>query len=629
MTKKYFIIDFDSTFIKVEAMDIMAEVTLDGRADKLEKIQKIQDITELGMVGKMTFQETLEKRIDILEGNQKHFAPLIEKLEQSITTSFENNQSFFKTFKDQIYIVSGGFKEYITPIVTKFEIPEEQVFANDFEYDAQGNITGFNKDNVLSQEGGKVELLKSLNLDGDIVVIGDGYNDYKLKEAGLANKFFAFTENVSRDVVTEAADHITPSFDEFLYTSDLPMNISYPKNRIKVLLLENVHPNAQKMFDTEGYQVEIVSGSLDEAELCEKIKDVSILGIRSKTQVTRKVIESANRLLAVGAFCIGTNQIDLQACTDKGVMVFHAPYSNTRSVVELAIGEMIMLSRRTFVQSSNIHNGVWHKSANASNEIRGKKLGIIGYGNIGSQLSVLAENLGLDVYYYDTDEKLSLSNATKLDSMEELLSSCDIITLHVDGNKNNTNIIGEKEFELMKDGVIFLNLARGFVVDIQALVKYLKNGKIRGAAVDVYPEEPKASKSEFISELQGLENVILTPHVGGSTEEAQADIGNFVPNNIINFINKGNLAASVNIPPMQLPSFDGSHRLIHIHRNEPGVMSKINAVYAKFNLNIVGQYLKTTEKVGYVITDIMKDYDKEVIDELKKIENTIKFRVLY
>ena len=629
MAKKNFIIDFDSTFIKVEAMDLMAEVTLDGRADKSDVIAKIQHYTDLGMEGKMSFQETLEKRIDLLDGHKKHFQPLIEKLEKNVTNSFVSNKSFFELFSQQIYIVSGGFKEYITPITTKYGIPESHVFANDFTYDDQDNIIGYNSENVLSQEGGKVELLKSLHLDGDIYVIGDGYNDFKLKEAGLANKFFAFTENIERAIVTKEADHVTPSFDEFLYTSNLPMNISYPKNRIKVLLLENVHPNAQQMFSDEGYQVEIVSGSLDEEELCEKIKDVSVLGIRSKTQITQKVIDSAKRLIAIGAFCIGTNQIDLKACTKKGVVVFHAPYSNTRSVVELAIGEMIMLSRKTFVQSTNIHKGRWHKSANESNEIRGKKLGIIGYGSIGSQLSVLAENMGMDVYYYDTDEKLALSNATKIDHLDTLLQTCDFITLHVDGNTSNTNLIGEREFELMKDGVIFLNLARGFVVDIKALAKYVKNGKVRGAAVDVYPEEPKASKSAFETQLKGLENVILTPHVGGSTEEAQANIGDFVPNNIINFVNKGNLAASVNIPPMQLPTFDGSHRLIHIHRNEPGIMSKINAVYAKFNLNIVGQYLKTTESIGYVITDIMKDYDDDVINELKKIEHTIKFRVLY
>lgn len=629
MVKKNFIIDFDSTFIKVEAMDIMAEVTLAGHPEYAKRLKGIADITNLGMEGKMSFQETLEKRIALLDGNKSHMPALIKKLEANITKSFASNSDFLREFASQIYIVSGGFTDYIKPIVTKYGIPDENVFANDFIYDEKGNIIDFNHENKLSQEGGKVELLKSLNLEGDILVIGDGYNDFKLKEAGLANKFFAFTENVSRNIVTKGADHITPSFDEFLYTSKLPMKISYPKNRIKVLLLENVHENAQRMFSDEGYQVEIVSGSLDELELCEKIKDVSILGIRSKTQVTQKVIDSANRLIAVGAFCIGTNQIDLDACTNKGVVVFHAPYSNTRSVVELAIGEMIMLSRRTFVQSTNIHEGLWHKSAVSSNEIRGKKLGIIGYGNIGAQLSVLAENLGMDVYYYDIDEKLALSNATKCASMEELLSLSDFVTLHVDGNKENTNIIGAKEFELMKDGVIFLNLARGFVVDIDALVANLKSGKVRGCAVDVFPEEPKASKSEFETKLQGFENVILTPHVGGSTEEAQANIGDFVPSNIINFVNKGNLAASVNIPSMQLPTFEGAHRLIHIHRNEPGIMGQINNIYSKYGLNIVGQYLKTTEEVGYVITDIAKNYEKDVIEELKGVKGSIKFRVLY
>ena len=491
MAKKNFIIDFDSTFIKVEAMDLMAEVTLAGRSDSDTILSKIQHFTDLGMEGKMSFEQTLEKRIQLLEGHKSHFQPLIEKLEQNITSSFVSNRSFFEMFSNQIFIISGGFKEYITPIVTKFGIPEGHIYANEFVYDQQDNIIGFDEENVLSKEGGKVTLLKSLNLEGDIYVIGDGYNDFKLKEAGLANKFFAFTENIERAIVTAQADHITPSFDEFLYTSNLPMNISYPKNRIKVLLLENIHPNAQKMFEEEGYQIEIISGSLDEAELCQKIKDVSVLGIRSKTQITPKVIESAKRLIAIGAFCIGTNQIDLNACTNKGIVVFHAPYSNTRSVVELAIGEMIMLSRKTFVQSSNIHQGKWHKSASNSNEIRGKKLGIIGYGSIGSQLSVLAENMGMDVYYYDTDEKLALSNATKIDKLDTLLKTCDFITLHVDGDKANTNLIGQREFNLMKEGVIFLNLSRGFVVDIDALAQNIKSGKIRGAAVDVFPKNLK------------------------------------------------------------------------------------------------------------------------------------------
>lgn len=627
--KQTFIIDFDSTFIQVEAMDELAEISLNGDENQQKVIQEIQEITNLGMEGKMSFTQTLEERVKLLKANQKHLPLLVGVLKGKVSTSIERNKNFFKEFSDQIYIVSGGFKEYIDPILELFNIPSNQVFANTFKYDDQGNIVGFDRENVLSNEGGKVALLKEMKIEGEVYVIGDGYNDFLLKDAGLADKFFAFTENVQRDIVSKVADHVAPCFDEFLYTSNLPMNISYPKSRIKVLLLENIHPSALDIFGEEGYQVECVSGSLDEAELCEKIKDVSIIGIRSKTQVSAAVLKHANRLLAVGAFCIGTNQIALQACSQKGVVVFNAPYSNTRSVVELAIGEMIMLNRRIFNHSTNIHEGNWHKSAANSNEIRGKKLGIVGYGNIGSQLSVIAEMLGLRVYYYDTDEKLSLGNAVKCKTLKELLNQSDIVTMHVDGDVNNNNIIGEKEFEMMKDGVIFLNLSRGFVVDINALASALKSGKVRGASVDVYPEEPKASKSSFETVLKGLDNVILTPHIGGSTAEAQANIGEFVPQNIINYINTGNLAASVNMPSIQLPEFENTHRLIHIHRNEPGVLAEINNIFAKHKINITGQYLRTNETIGYVITDVSRGYTDDLIPTLKGIEHTLRFRVLY
>lgn len=627
--KQFFIIDFDSTFIQVEAMDELAEITLENKPNKEELILKIQDITNLGMEGEMSFTQTLEERVKILEAHRDHFVPLVERLMRKVSTSISRNKNFFEEFKDQIYIVSGGFKEYIDPILETYGIPSNQVFANTFTYDADGKVIGFDYENDLSQEGGKVSLLKKMNLDGKIYVIGDGYNDFLLKDAGVADKFFAFTENVQRDIVAKVADHVAPSFDEFLYTSKLPMALSYPKSRIKVLLLENIHPSAAEIFEEEGYQIETVSGSLDEAELIEKIKDVSIIGIRSKTQITAEVLKHANRLLAVGAFCIGTNQIDLDACSKKGVVVFNAPYSNTRSVVELAIGEMIMLSRKTFVQSTNIHNGTWHKSAANSNEVRGKKLGIVGYGNIGSQLSVIAEMLGMEVHYYDRDEKLALGNAKKCKTIDELFEKSDIISMHVDGNTNNKNIITKAEFDKMKDGVIFLNLSRGFVVDVNDLADAVKSGKVRGAAVDVYPEEPKASKSEFETVLKGLDNVILTPHIGGSTAEAQANIGEFVPQNIINYINAGNLAASVNMPAIQLPEFQETHRLIHIHKNEPGVLAEINNLFARHSINIYGQYLRTNENIGYVITDVGRKYSDALIPDLKGIEHTLRFRVLY
>ena len=425
-----------------------------------------------------------------------------------------------------------------------------------------------------------------------------------------------------------SADHIAPNLDEFLYVNDLPRNISYPKNRIKILLLENVHADAFTKLSKDGFSVETVSKSLSEDELIEKIKDVHVLGIRSKTNVTQKVIDAADKLMVVSAFCIGTKQIDLEACKENGVVVFNAPYSNTRSVVELAIAEIIMLMRSVFQRSTEIHNGQWNKTAEGSREVRGKKLGIVGYGNIGKQLSVLAEALGMDVCYYDVEDKLSLGNATKMNTLKELLEISDVVTLHVDDNAANKNFFGEKEISEMKDGAHLVNLSRGFVVDIKALAAALKSGKLAGAAVDVYPEEPRKN-GEFLTDLKGLSNVILTPHVGGSTEEAQRDIADFVPSKIMAYINSGNTVDAVNFPNIRLPRQTKAHRFLHIHKNVPGVMAKINKVLAEYNLNITGQYLSTDPKVGYVITDLDKEYNTEVIDELRKIEGTIKFRVLY
>lgn len=396
-----------------------------------------------------------------------------------------------------------------------------------------------------------------------------------------------------------------------------------------MLLLENVHPVAVARLREEGFSVETERAALSEDELCERIRDVSVLGIRSKTQVTRRVLDNAKRLMVIGAFCIGTNQIDLRAATEKGIAVFNAPFSNTRSVVELAVAEMIMLIRNIPDKVVKMHAGVWDKSAKGSYEIRGKKLGIIGYGNIGTQLSVLAEALGMKVLYYDREEKLALGNAVKCRSMTELLEEADVVSLHVDGRESNTNMIGAREFQLMKDGVIFLNLSRGHVVDINALRESILSGKVAGCGIDVFPEEPASNAEEFVSPLRGLPNTILTPHIGGSTSEAQENIGYFVPAKIADYINTGSTSNSVNFPNLTLPTLKDAHRLIHIHANVPGVLARINLVLADSGVNIVGQYLKTNEQIGYVITDINKAYNKEVIKALRKIEHTIKFRVLY
>ncbi|MFC6860294.1 phosphoglycerate dehydrogenase [Zunongwangia atlantica] len=628
-TKRNYVIDFDSTFTQVEALDVLGEISLADAKDKKAKLAELKSLTDRGMEGKLAFRDSLRERLDILEAEEKHLDPLIENLKTRISKSFRRNEEFFRENRDNIYIMSNGFKEFIIPIVAELGIKAEHVFANDFVFDENRKIVGFNTENVLSSNNGKVKQLQSLDLQGDVYVIGDGYTDYEIKAAGLANKFYAFTENVERDKVTEKADHITPSFDEFLYLHKMNKAISYPKNRIKVLLLENVHADAVKIMKEEGYNVQTVAGALDEEELSEQIKDVHVLGIRSKTQLTKKVLENANRLMAVGAFCIGTNQIDLEACLDKGVAVFNAPYSNTRSVVELAIGEIIFLMRNLPDRISEMHKGIWNKSATGSFEVRGKKLGIVGYGNIGAQLSVMAESMGFDVYYYDLVERLALGNATKCSSLDELLQTVDIVTFHVDGRKENKNIIGDRELSLMKDGSYLLNLSRGSVIDIEALHKHISSGKIKGAGIDVFPKEPKTNQEEFVSKLKGLPNVILTPHIGGSTEEAQENIGNFVPGKIIEYINTGGTTNSVNFPNLQLPRLENAHRLIHIHHNKPGIIAHINRILAANDINVVGQHLKTNETIGYVITDINKKYDNDVIKELKGIEGTIRFRVLY
>ncbi len=624
-----YIFDFDSTITQVEALDILAEIVLKDNPDRDDVIAEIKEITNLGIDGEISFTESLERRIKLLNAHRDDLDELISRLQEKISESFNRNIDFFKSHKDQIKVISCGFKEFIDPIVEqRFDIASDCVSANTFTFDDQGYIIGFDKTNVLSKHNGKIDCLKQLNLPGEIQVIGDGYSDYVMKEAGVADKFFAYTENVNREKAVVNADFITNSLDEFLYINKLPRKISYPKNRIKILLLENIHQDAYNRLSKDGFSVELISTSLSEEELLEKIKGVHVLGIRSKTQVTQKVLDAADKLLVVSAFCIGTTQIDLEACKERGVIVFNAPYSNTRSVVELAIGQIVMLMRSIFPRSQEMHQKKWNKTAKGAQEIRHKKLGIIGYGNIGKQLSVLAEAIGMRVYFYDIDDQLAIGNAVKCNSMEQILKESDVVSLHVDDNKNNLKLIGARELKMMKKGSFLINLSRGFVVDIDALEQSLRSEHLAGAALDVFPVEPLANGA-YEHSLAGLPNVILTPHIGGSTFEAQKDIADFVPRKIMGYINSGSTVDAVNFPNIRLPKQDNAHRFLHIHKNVPGVMAEINNVLASYGLNISGQYLSTDNEVGYVITDINNSYDEKVIDALKEIRHTIKFRILY
>jgi D-3-phosphoglycerate dehydrogenase len=409
-----------------------------------------------------------------------------------------------------------------------------------------------------------------------------------------------------------------------------PKPTSYPKEKISILFLENISDTAIKQFRDAGYtDVRKLSGALSEEQLIQEIKNVHLLGIRSKTQITRRVLDNASKLQAIGCFCIGVNQVDLKAATQKGVVVFNAPYSNTRSVAELVIGASIILIRRIVDKNTAAHNGIWQKDAKGSYELRGKTLGIIGYGNIGTQVSILAEAIGMRVRYYDLATRLPLGNAESCKNLKELVGNSDIITLHVPETAQTKNMINKAVLKQCKKGAILLNYARGEVVDIPALAQALESGHIGGAAIDVFPWEPEKNGNKFTTPLQGLSNVLLTPHIGGSTEEAQQNIGVDVSHKLFNYLEMGTTTGSHTIPELSLPPQEGTHRILHIHKNVPGVLSSINTTLSRNNINILGQYLKTNEAIGYVVLDIDKKLSSKALSLLKEVKETLKVRMLY
>ncbi|HEV7642320.1 MAG TPA: phosphoglycerate dehydrogenase [Pyrinomonadaceae bacterium] len=405
---------------------------------------------------------------------------------------------------------------------------------------------------------------------------------------------------------------------------------SYPRSKIKVLLLENISDSAAAELEESGYTgIKRISGALSEAELVKAVRDVHMLGIRSKTQITKNVIEAADKLLAIGCFCIGVNQVDLKSATQKGVAVFNAPYSNTRSVAELVIGLSVMLIRKIIDKNTAAHNGAWMKDAAGSFELRGKTLGIVGYGNIGSQVSIMAEAMGMQVLYYDIATKLPHGNARQVRDLKELLKSSHIVTLHVPSDWTTRGMFDAETLRLLRKDALLINCSRGDIVDLTALKTLIEKEKISGAAIDVFPEEPEKSGDAFSTVMQHLPNVILTPHIGGSTEEAQANIGLDVTNKLVKYLELGASNGSHTIPPVDLPPHAGAHRILHIHKNIPGVLGEINSKLSKRGINILGQYLKTNEEIGYVIVDVDTKISQEAFEILKKTKGTIKTRMVY
>ncbi|WP_040977048.1 phosphoglycerate dehydrogenase [Necropsobacter massiliensis] len=406
--------------------------------------------------------------------------------------------------------------------------------------------------------------------------------------------------------------------------------VSLDKSKIKFLLLEGVHQNALDVLHAAGYtNIEYHKKALAPEELKEAIKDAHFVGLRSRTHLTAEILEHAGKLIAIGCFCIGTNQVDLEAAKARGIPVFNAPFSNTRSVAELVLGEILLLMRNIPQANAEVHRGLWNKSAVGSHEVRGKKLGIVGYGHIGSQLSIVAESLGMNVFFYDLETKLPLGNAQQVSTLEELLSGCDVISLHVPENASTKNLMSAERIAQLKQDCIFINAARGTVVDIDALAQALKEGRIRGAAIDVFPQEPASINEEFVSPLREFDNVLLTPHIGGSTAEAQENIGTEVATKFVKYSDNGSTLSAVNFPEVSLPEHRTAKRLLHIHENRPGILNKINQLFVDANINVAAQYLQTDSKIGYVVIDVETDDSSELLQQLRAIDGTIRARVLF
>ena len=627
--KPTLILDFDSTIVSVESLDLLAEISLAKHPERLARQAKIEELTRLGMEGKLDFRESLSQRIALLDANRTHVETLVKRLQKLISPSFASHKKQIQKCADRIYVVTGGFREFVEPILEQLKIPLDHLYANTLTFDKDGAITGFDEANPLSKAGGKVEVVQSLKHLKPLIVVGDGYTDYQIKEAGAADKFYCFAEIVARPAVMDKANRVVYGIDEVLAETDLPTRYSYPRSKIKVLLLDNIDQEAADKFIAEGYRVEQIGEKLSEDDLIKAIKDVSFVGVRTRTKLTPRVVASATKLMGIGVFSVGTDHIDVAGAAERGIAVFNAPFSNTRSVVELALGEAMVLMRRVVEHSTNLHAGKWSKTAERSYEVRGKKLGIIGYGNIGSQLSVLAESVGVEVIYYDIAEKLSHGNARRVVSFQDLLKQSDIISVHFDGRASNKNLISDKEFDLMKPGVIFLNLSRGSVVDYDALRRAVLSGKVGGAGIDVFPSEPKSNAEPFVSVLQGLPNVILTPHIAGSTIEAQRNIANYVSERLLKFLANGETLGSVSLPDLYLPPITKGMRILHIHHNVPGIVANVSSIFARHGVNIVGQSLKTRDQVGYLVTEISDRIEDEVLQEIREVDETIKLRVVF
>jgi len=640
------IFNFDSTLIKTEGVELILQRALQRldpkeRSGRLEELGKISCLAD---IGETSVTEALHQCFGLTGVNRGDVeavaAGIMEEVNPRVIESIQALQEAGK----RIFILSTGFDELVRPVTRALHVDDDHVFTNQLIYDFRGEVVGFNERNPLFLSAGKGFLVEQLKNDGRLpggtTVVGRSASDLAIRKNNVAQLFVYYLNTRIHEEIRRQADFVIERFDQLLPLffseeefSNERMQVYYQQNgaveeevKPNVLLLENIHDAAVQQMKREGLEPRLLKSALSNDELCSDAADVHVLGIRSQTRVTARAIACMENLMVIGAFCIGTNQVDLEAAAAAGIPVFNAPYSNTRSVAELVVGEIIMLMRRIPEKSQAAHASQWLKSAAGCTEIRGKTVGIIGYGHIGSQVSVLLESLGMTVCFHDIVDKLPLGNAQRAASLEELLGRSDVVTLHVPDTPITRDLIGAAQIARMKQGAFLINLSRGRVVDLAALRAALDAGALGGAGVDVFPEEPNHPREPFLSPLQGARNTIITPHIGGSTQEAQIDIAAYVGEKMLRFIHTGATTGAVNFPEVELARVPNTHRILHVHHNVPGVLAKINNLFARRSINIAGQLLQTRERIGYLIIDVDQQVSTQVLDLMGHIAETIRVR---
>lgn len=601
--KPYFIIDFDSTFTQVEAMEELAAISLKNDPDRELIIEKIRQLTDLAMDGKMPFPKSLKARIALLSAKKYHIQMLVNRLRKRVSVSFARNKNFFKAYQGQILIVSGGFKEFIEPVVKPYGVNPEQVFANTFLFDKKNNIIGADETNVLAMEQGKVKLLKQLKLKGRVIAIGDGYTDYELLASGQVQEFFAFTENIARPLVIQKAKRVASSLDEILYQEKLPMAISYPKSRIKAVLWGEPCYEAENELKKEGYQIYKVPANANFSMLS-KIRQANLLVFHPAVAYQKVLTEMPTKQLATAVWGEVINPEFSSHLALSGTALISPAHSHSRSVAELALLMMLNLFRQK------------------QEELLGKTLGIIGYGHSGSLLSLMAANLGMQVLYFDKEERPPLGNAMQLKTPQEVIRKADALVVLMDKTYLGNFALGLREIKQIKSGSILIHLSYDELIDPDAVKQMLEQQKLGGFAMDCLNERT-------FKKIHSWKNTFITLNERLNTHQTSTNIANAVCKGLIDFVNTGSTSLSENFPRISLPPLQTGHRFIHIHKNVPGVLARINSILAESKTNISGQYLKTNDEIGYVITDVDNDYSENVLQELKRVPSTIRFRVLY